>query len=258
MIVNFFKYYKNIYFPNLFFLIRVTKIFFSKKLSIYKIIFHYILDSGFKNLYFRFKHKNNKRIFQSYINKNLVLTKDWFTHNIPVWNSIFDKEFKRDDNLKILEIGSFEGLSSFYFLDFFKVAKIHCVETFTGSDEHSEYDFNRIKKNFSSNMSKFETRYQLFDGSSDKFFTSNIDNDNFDIVYIDGSHKYEDVLNDAKNSIKLLNKNGIIIFDDFLRQYYENISENPSKAIIEFLIDNEKIIKILNVDYQLIIQKKKL
>ena len=71
--------------------------------------------------YFINKKLNRKKIkkgklakeYKEFIKKNLKIEEDWFTHNIPVWNSIFDKEFKRDDYLKIVDIGSFEGLSSF-------------------------------------------------------------------------------------------------------------------------------------------------
>ena len=36
----------------------------------------------------------------------------------------------------------------------------------------------------------------------------------FDIIFIDASHDFEDVKQDFENSIKVLNTNGIIIFDD--------------------------------------------
>ena len=45
---------------------------------------------------------------------------------------------------------------------------------------------------------------------------------------IDGSHKFEDVLLDAKNSINNINENGIIIFDDFNWFHYKNEKENPA------------------------------
>jgi hypothetical protein len=36
----------------------------------------------------------------------------------------------------------------------------------------------------------------------------------YDLVYVDGTHRYLSVLNDAKFALKYLKDNGIIIFDD--------------------------------------------
>jgi predicted O-methyltransferase YrrM len=37
----------------------------------------------------------------------------------------------------------------------------------------------------------------------------------YDMIYIDGTHKYLSTLNDAKLSLKFLKENGIIVFDDY-------------------------------------------
>ena len=53
-----------------------------------------------------------------------------------------------------------------------------------------------------------------FRGTSDKFFAQN--KSNFDCIFIDGLHEYDQVKKDIINSIKFLNKNGIIILHDCL------------------------------------------
>ena len=53
-----------------------------------------------------------------------------------------------------------------------------------------------------------------FRGTSDKFFEQNTSN--FDCIFIDGLHEYDQVKKDILNSIKFLNKNGIIILHDCL------------------------------------------
>jgi len=53
-----------------------------------------------------------------------------------------------------------------------------------------------------------------FRGTSDEFFSSN--KNMFDCIFIDGLHTYDQVLKDIKNSLKFLNKNGIIILHDCL------------------------------------------
>jgi len=56
---------------------------------------------------------------------------------------------------------------------------------------------------------------------SDDFFKK-FSNLKFDVIFIDGLHEYEQCQKDCINSIKQLNKNGIIFFHDFLpRSYFE-------------------------------------
>ena len=50
--------------------------------------------------------------------------------------------------------------------------------------------------------------------TSDHFFS--INKDNFDIIFIDGLHEYSQVMKDIKNSLKFLNKEGIILLHDCL------------------------------------------
>ncbi len=76
--------------------------------------------------------------------------------------------------------------------------------------------------------------------TSDDFFK--INKDSFDIIFIDGLHEYEQVLRDIKNSVKFLNKNGIIIVHDCLpsKIWHQTIPQTHSswngdvwKAIVE-------------------------
>ena len=50
--------------------------------------------------------------------------------------------------------------------------------------------------------------------TSDEFFKTN--NIKFDVIFIDGLHEYEQCQRDCINSIKSINKGGIIFFHDFL------------------------------------------
>ena len=50
--------------------------------------------------------------------------------------------------------------------------------------------------------------------TSDAFFEQN--NSNFDLIFIDGLHLYEQVLRDIDNSLKILNDNGVILIHDCL------------------------------------------
>ena len=120
---------------------------------------------------------------------------------------------------EILEIGSYEGNSSLFFLKNIKDSNITCVDIwsddFTSGNKNRKLKFKEIKKNFDVNLLPFKDRLTVHKITSNEFFK--INKNKFDLIYIDGSHVFEDVLNDGNNSIKILNHNGLIIFDDFLK-----------------------------------------
>ncbi|MDB2354074.1 class I SAM-dependent methyltransferase [Candidatus Pelagibacter bacterium] len=59
-----------------------------------------------------------------------------------------------------------------------------------------------------------------FRGTSDEFFLKNTLK--FDCIFIDGLHVYEQAIKDILNSIKFLNKNGVIILHDCLPKSIEH------------------------------------
>tara|TARA_E500000178_G_C16686791_1_gene601870 strand:- start:79 stop:555 length:477 start_codon:yes stop_codon:yes gene_type:complete len=156
--------------------------------------------------------------------------------------------------LNILEIGSFEGMSTVFFLEFFKKSNITCVDIFDNYRELPTENFNKIYKNFLNNTKDHSDRIQVFKDTSDNFFSFK-SNKLFDIIYVDGNHHYDYVLRDAINSFERLQDNGIIIFDDFLWNFYDDIDLNPIGAIKEFISIYFKRIKIIHIHYQIIIQK---
>ena len=132
-----------------------------------------------------------------------------------------------------MEIGSFEGQSTYFFLKYFKFSEIDCVDTWEGSDEHKNESFTKIEKNFDENISPFLSRIIKNKKSSKNFFL--INKKKYDIIYIDGSHYYKDVFRDSINAKKFLNKNGLLIFDDYMFNFYKNKNHNPISAINKFL-----------------------
>lgn len=99
---------------------------------------------------------------------------DWFLGVVGKWREILLP--LKDKQLNVLEIGSFEGMSSAWLLDNIltnEKSKITCVDPFTGSDEHDEktkaglYErfHNNIVKNFPE--SKVTVMKQM---SNDAFF----------------------------------------------------------------------------------------
>ena len=76
----------------------------------------------------------------------------------------------------------------------------------------------------------------------------------FDIIYIDGLHKYHQVKKDLNNALKYLKEDGIIICDDYFWNLDGHKLEIPISAINESV--NENNLKIVAVTTNQIFLKK--
>tara|TARA_Y100001958_G_C21227949_1_gene553405 strand:+ start:1240 stop:2013 length:774 start_codon:yes stop_codon:yes gene_type:complete len=221
-----------------------------------KVLVHYVYFILIINRKIESQYRREKKEFIELCDIKLKFNqRDLFSNNVPSWLYIFDKFSLFDKKLKALEIGSYEGRSSFFLLNKLKRTELTCVDTFKPFHElKGDYPekFNQIYENFKYNTQGFSERALVFKQDSRNFFLKN--RDKFDLIYVDGSHAYKDVLDDAQESFANLNQYGIIIFDDFLWEH-QKVTLSPTFAILKFLKKNLKKIKILYLNYQIIIQK---
>ena len=196
--------------------------------------------------------------------QSLRLSNDWFTYHIPHWLSVFDEySLQTKARLKVLEIGSWEGLSSYFILDSLRNAELTCVDTWQGADEHTsgyaatEQVLSAIESTFDANLAPFGARLTKYRGTSFSFFNENNERGKFDLIYVDGSHYCDDVIVDAIKCFQMLRTGGVIIFDDYLWRYYRRAVDNPAAAINAFLRLKKGSYKLFRVYAQLIIEKTK-
>lgn len=158
-------------------------------------------------------------------NNTYLFEQDWFSHNIPSLDAIFNAIRPQ----KILEIGSYEGFSSCWFIEksmqFHENMRIFCVDTWEGGREHiGRHDMNLAEKHFDHNIQLALARspqaeiLKIKSTSHHTLMTLCTDNylNYFDFIYIDGSHEAPDVLLDALLAHKLVRVGGVIAFDDYL------------------------------------------
>jgi len=179
---------------------------------------------------------------------------DWFTHKVPLLMDYFNS-VNKNSIIEILEIGSWEGRSACFFLNYFKNSILTCVDTWKGSPENFDnniVDLSSVEKNFDKNIFEFENRVTKNRMQSKIFFEKN--KKKFDFIYIDGSHYYDDVLNDAQEGFKVLKKNSYMLFDDYDWNFYK-YGKNPINAINFFLNLNKEKIKIIYISSQVLIKK---
>ena len=179
---------------------------------------------------------------------------DWFIFKAPLLIDYFDN-IDRNDIIEILEIGSWEGRSACFFLNYFRQSTLTCVDTWKGSVENfdnSTPDLNSVEKNFDKNVFEFKNRVIKNKMRSKIFFQSN--KKKFDFIYIDGSHFYDDVLNDAKDGFNALKKDSYMLFDDYTWNFHKR-GNNPINAINFFLKLNKERIEIIYISHQVLIKK---
>ena len=181
---------------------------------------------------------------------------DWFCGNIPYWLAAFHKYKLFDKDIEALEIGSWEGLSSHFILETLPRARLTCVDTWAGADEHKGRPLKAIEDNFDANLLPFASRLCKFKGTSFNYFNTQQDRRaQFDLIYVDGSHHSDDVIIDAVKGFEQLKVGGLMIFDDYLWRFYRRSVDNPAAAINSFLRLKAGCCEIVSVYAQVILRK---
>jgi len=141
------------------------------------------------------------------------LANNWF-NNVDINNY-------KDKPINYLEIGTFYGANILSVANTYGLhndSKLYCIDPWEEYDDYSEYK-NQQSTIYNSFINNIENS-----GVKDKIIInrgySNLQipkfqDEFFDIIYIDGNHEPEYVLEDAVLSFRKLKKNGIMIFDDY-------------------------------------------
>jgi hypothetical protein len=207
---------------------------------------HYFVNKNLDNFL-----RNDKKLY--FDRKYRFEYDDWFSGNIIFWEKIVNKISK----IKYLEIGSFEGRSAVFVKELDNLESLTAVDTFEGSDEHKNIDFKKVYENFKYNLTlgggSEDKNINFFKTTSDSFFENN--KNYYNLIYIDGNHRYEQVKKDFINSFNFLENNGYIICDDFLWFYYDKIELNPMKAILECYELYKPKLSIEFIHHQIIFKK---
>ena len=140
------------------------------------------------------------------------------------------KVYVGQPNIKGLEIGSHEGGSAYFLMNNIlthKTSTLICVDPWLRHPE-AETVF-RIK------MEKFAGRVTGIRSNSFDWLIKQPISPTFDFIFIDGDHTASAILDDAILCLRLLQKTGILIFDDYLWQPKFKTTISPKIAIDAFL-----------------------
>ena len=141
------------------------------------------------------------------------LADNWF-YNIKI------NDYK-DNPINYLEIGAFYGANILSVANSYGLhndSKLYCIDPWEDYEEYPEYKNQQssIYNSFINNIENSGVKNKIIinRGYSNNEIPKFQDNF-FDIIYIDGNHEPEYVLEDAVLSFRKLKIGGIMIFDDY-------------------------------------------
>ena len=201
------------------------------------------------------KNYKDQKIKFEYDIKEKNFSNKWFLNNFDIFNFFLPKD--KNSKFDYLEVGCFEGLSSFFVLSEYKAVNAILLDIWDMPNPNSKtlsHNFNSIEEAFDNNLSGFNFTKIKDDSvvAMRKLFKQN---KSFDFIYIDGSHNGEDILSDAIEAFKILKKEGLIFFDDFL-QYDKNRALQSYDGIEKFLNLYSNYLKIEYFQNNLVVRKK--
>jgi predicted O-methyltransferase YrrM len=196
--------------------------------------------------------------FREEVEARGTFTEDWFSKHAAAWEPILRELDGRASSL--LEIGSYEGLSSCYLLWRLPDAQLTCVDTFEGSVENLTYggSTSGLEERFDQNVALVDaSRVRKLRGDSRRVVLElSEERARFDLVYVDGSHLALDVLVDASLSWPLVVPGGVLIFDDYSWALLgEDALLRPGPAVDSFLSVVEGHSEVLFKNGQVAVRK---
>ena len=139
----------------------------------------------------------------------------------------------------ILELGTGSGEFTFFLSNRFKNSNILTIDNYINSKDLSYQNRDIFKK---------KKRLKIKNIIFLKGNTNIIKNfkKKYDFIFVDADHKFPNVNKDIINSINILNKNGIMLVDDIIKEDINtNFASNTSYVFLEYLKSQKKI----KVDY---------
>ena len=201
------------------------------------------------------KNYKDQKIKFEYDIKEKNFSNKWFLNNFDIFSFFLPQD--KNSKFVYLEVGCFEGLSSFFVLSEYKAVDATLLDIWDMPNPNSKtlsHNFNSIEDTFDNNLSRFNFTKIKDDSvvAMRKLFKQN---KSFDFIYIDGSHNGEDILSDAIEAFKIVKKEGLIFFDDFL-QYDKNRALQSYDGIEKFLNLYSNYLKIEYFQNNLVVRKK--
>jgi len=188
---------------------------------------------------------------------------------------------EKRESVKVLEIGSYAGMSLIHILQQIPNAIGYAVDVWGSYHEHNiindtgvpelhNMDQLEVEKSFLENRSAagLEKRMNGIKGDSHQVLTNMLlQHEQFDFIYIDGSHSSIDCYTDCFLAWKLLNKGGIMAIDDYLYNCEDysipllkvkgdqHLEHSPYHGVNHFLKKHKGEYRVIDIAYRVFLEK---
>jgi len=152
---------------------------------------------------------------------------DWFKDIETVMTELVDPLTSH-----IVEVGSFEGRSTLWFMQHCPGAHITCIYHFRGGADQLSCNLDGLLARFAENLKGYEHRMTVFVEDAWNAWR-HIDSEYSDLVFVDGSHIALDVIHDLTEAWRCVKRGGLIIADDY--SWKNELPDCPKVAIDAFL-----------------------
>jgi len=194
-------------------------------------------------------------------------TSDWFTNAIVNFDYITNYINKEKQIDSILEIGSHEGRSACWMLEnmLSDTGTMTCIDPFadrpvTAFAEDSIPEDRTIETRFRANIAEVKGANQTVNVMVDLSFSALaqliVAKQQYDFIYVDGTHHADEVLADAVMCFGMLQSGGVMLFDDYLWEDDPRHLGRCKASIDAFVNMFYDRLKLGLVNYQLAIVKK--
>ena len=188
---------------------------------------------------------------------------DWTSWHFPNWSKLLTS--RRNRALRVLEIGSWEGRSALFFLNYLPRATLTCIDTFAGGQEHQEAAarsraearfLRSVEGRFDRNTRAFKTRIEKIKMPSTAALAElGIHHRRFDLAYVDGGHRAVEAYADGALTWPLMARGGMVLFDDYEWNEMPKPLDNPGAGIDAFLKSIAGQYRMIHKSYQVAIEK---
>jgi hypothetical protein len=180
-----------------------------------------------------------------------VATENFSRHLTPLKNQ----------QLNCLQVGVFRGDATEYLLSNVLIhpgSTLYDVDIWGGTTDvsHVGYNFTEIENYYDEKFQSHIDSGRIIKCKLSAWDFFKMNELNFDFIYIDGNHSMENVLRDGIQAFQVLNKGGILAFDDYKGALDQDVSLRPGPAIDALVMAWGGQIEIIEENYQLWILKK--
>ena len=141
-----------------------------------------------------------------------------FEHKAPLFKKLLGS-LQGKPGLRFLEVGSFAGASSEWFLQNIltdETSILVCVDIWNDKPDSrkDELVIPGSRQAFDERTAVFTNKVVALEGLSQELLRG-LGLEEFDFIFVDGSHEFSDVLTDAVLAFGLLKIGAVMVFDDY-------------------------------------------